>query len=143
MNEPDYSLTLPNNSSNFITLPPNSTLASPLQFECNKEQLSPPKSDADMAEDNLIGGRSILNEIPTEGKSINNSRLKELEVDINAMIEDLLNDATPALTPRSPIRTQGDTSLSSLCTPTLVRQIQETHQDIADSILSPPPPPPP
>ena len=138
MNEPDYSLTIPNSSSNFITLPSNSTLASPLQFEINKDQLSPPKSDADMAEDNLIGGRSILNEIPTEGKSINNSRLKELGVDINAMIEDLLNDPTPALTPSSPIRTQGDTSLSSLCTPTLVRQIRETHQDIAYPILSPP-----
>ena len=54
------------------------------------------------------------------------------------MIEDLLNGPTPALTPSSPIRMQGDTSFSSLCTPTLVRQIQETHQDIADPIFSPP-----
>ena len=138
VNERDYSLTLPNNLPNSITLPSNSTLASPLQIEINRDQLSPPKSDADITEEILIGGRSILNKKPAEGESITNSRQKELGVDINAMIEDLLNDPTPALSPSSPISMQADTSLSSLCTPTLIRQIQETHKEIAEPIFSPP-----
>ena len=54
------------------------------------------------------------------------------------MINDLLSDPTPALSPSSPIRTQGNTSLSSLFTPTLAKQIREIRDEADNSLFSPP-----
>ena len=54
------------------------------------------------------------------------------------MLEDLLKDPTPALSPGSPIRTQGDTSFSLLFTPTLARQIHEIREETEHPTLSPP-----
>ena len=54
------------------------------------------------------------------------------------MLEDLLNDPTPAPSPSSPIRTHGDTSLSPLSSPTLVRQIHEIREEHDHNVFSPP-----
>ena len=82
----------------------------------------------------------IVDEVPSDGNSMSikntaekktknteeqHSRIDELGVDINALLDDLLNDPTPALSPSTPIRMHGDTSLSPLSSPTLARQIHE------------------
>ena len=54
------------------------------------------------------------------------------------LLEDLLNDPTPALSPSSTIRTHGDTSLSPLSSPTLVRQIHENREEHDQHVFSPP-----
>ena len=140
VNVPDYTLTSRDHLPNSITTPSNSILASPLPTEINRGLPSSPKSDAEITEEILIGGKSILNEKSVEEESIPNNRLRELGVDINATIEDLLNDSTVALSPSSPVRTQGDSSLSSLFTP---RQIRKIREETENPIFSPPPPPPP
>ena len=135
LNVPDYTLTSPTNLPNSITLPSNSILASPLPTAINRDLPSSSKSDIEITEEILIGGRSILNEKSVEEESVPNGRQKEPGED---MIKDLLNDPTPALSPSSPIRMQGDTSLSSLFAPSLARQIHEIREETENSIFSPP-----
>ena len=91
-----------------------------------------------------------IEKVPKDGSPMSNknvaeentkeqlSRIEELGVDINAMLEDLLNDPTPALSPSSPIRTHGDTTLSPLSSPTLVRQIHEIREEHDQNVFSPP-----
>ena len=93
----------------------------------------------------------IVDEVPSDGNSMSikntaekktkntkerHSRIDELGVDINAMLEDLLSDPTPALSPSTLIRMHGDTSLSPLSSPTLARQIHKIRKENDQPVFS-------
>ena len=102
------------------------------------EALTTPKA-SENNRDITLDGSPISNKNVTEVNTKEQlSRIEELGVDINAMLEDVLNDPTPALSPSSPIRMHGDTTLSPLSSPTLVRQIHEIHEEHDQNVFSPP-----
>ena len=141
VNLPEHLIPTPDNSPDKNTSLSNSILASSIPVEISMGIPSSPKLNKEAAEEVPIGRNSVLNEKTAEKEDIigeQHSRLRELGVDINAMISDLLNDPTPALSPSSPIRTQGDTSLSSFFVPTLAKQIREIRDETDDSLFSPP-----
>ena len=115
-----------------------STAASSNQQVVNAKALTTPKA-IELVEDVPLDGSSMNNKNTAEENIKEQfNRIEKLEVDINAMLEDLLNDPTPALSPSSPIRTHGDTSLSPVSTPTVVRQIHEIREEKDQNVFSPP-----
>ena len=115
-----------------------STNASSILKVSNIETITAPKEMEIVEEVPLDGNSMNINNTAEENTKEQHSRIEELGIDINAMLEDLLNDPTPALSPSSPIRTHGDTSLSPLSSLTLARQIHEIHEENDHPVFSPP-----
>ena len=115
-----------------------SIAASSIQKVANLDTITTPKA-MEIVEDVRLDGSSMNSKNTAEENTKEQfNRIKELGVDINAMLEDLVNDPTPVLSPSSPIRMHGDTSLSPLSSPTLVRQIHEIREENDQHVFSPP-----